>query len=323
MRKSIRSIVALAAVGLIATTTACGSGSSKGSGASDALVVGYVAYTLAAPPQQDIKKGIEEQAKKYGYTVKTVDSQADVVKANSLMQTFVTQGVDAIILDSHSADTLAAGINAANAKQIPVYLAYAPEDSDSVAAAVQANAGTESATKMVDDLGDTGSVLAFTLPAGANCVSSERQFDEVMAKNPGWEVQKQQVTVPGWEQVASTTTTGWLKSHEEGSPLAVWSCWDGPGVGAASALKQAGRDDVNLYGQVTDSATVALLQDKRYTASYYFDSVALGRRMVELVHKNAGKSLGDIQHTFERFPGVLVTQATVTDFLAKYPQVMG
>ena len=326
MRIITKAFTAIVAVCLIATTAACGSPSSdgsKGSGASKSLTVGYVAYTLAATPQQDLKKGSEEQAKKYGYTLKTVESQGSADKANSLIQSFVTQGVDAIVVDSYGADSLTAGIMAATSKKIPVYLAYAPADSDSAAGVVQVNAGTETADLMVKDLGNSGSVLAFTLPAGPNCASSEKQFDDVMAKNPGWKVQKQQVAVPGWEQAAATTTTGWLKSHPKGSPLAIWSCWDGPGVGAASALKQAGRDDVNLYGQNTDAATIALLEKGQYTASYYFDSVALGRRMLDLVHANAGTPLGDIKHTFERFPKILVDQETLTDFLAKYPQVKG
>lgn len=298
------------------------SSASSGSGGSGKkLTVGYVAYTLTAPPQQDMKKGFEQEAQKYGYTVKTVDAQGDAAKANSLMQTFVTQRVDAIVTDSFSADTLRAGITAAKQAGIPVYLGYAPGDSPDLAAAIQANAGTESASLLVKQLGPSGSVLAFTLPPGPNCVSSEKQFDAVMAANPGWKVQKQPVPVPGWAQAASSATNAWLKSHPKGQKLAIWGCWDGPAAGAASALVQAGRTDVKVYGQNTEADSAALLQKNDYAASYYFDSAALARHIMDIVHSNAGVPVGSIKHVFERFKGILVTPSTVNVFLKKYPQV--
>lgn len=330
--RTLSAVVALACTAAFAA--GCGSddtsdsGSSSSSGTNSAasekkLNVGYVAYTLAAPPQQDMKKGFEQKGEEYGYTVKTVDAQGDAAKANSLMQTFVTQGMDAIVTDSFSGDTLRAGVTAAKEAGIPVYLGYAPEDTPDLAAAIQANAGTESAERMVEDLGPEGSVLAFTLPPGPNCVSSEKQFDEVMAANPGWDVRKQPVPVPGWEQAAASATSAWLKSHPKGEKLAIWGCWDGPAIGGAAALNQADRNDVNVYGQNTEAKSADLLSKKQYTASWYIDSTALAEHIMELVRGNADKELADIEHKFERFKGIEVDQSTIGEFLKEYPQVAG
>jgi ribose transport system substrate-binding protein len=318
-----------AGAALALTLTGCsssGSGSSAGSGGSAAtgkkLTIGYVSYSLATAPQQGLVTGQTEEAKKYGYSIKTADSQASSASANSLMQTFVTQKVDAIHVDSYSPDVLQAGIQAAKSARIPVYLSMSDGTPTDVASIVRANAGTAESEQLVQDLGTTGDVLAFTLPSGSNCVSSENQFDTVMAKTPGIKITKHPVAVPGFESDAASVTKAWLRNHPAGTPLAVWSCWDGPALGAASALIESNRLDVKDYGQNTEAKTVDLLEKKQFTASWYIDAVALGREIVDQVHGNADKNYSDIKGVFSSFAVIPVNQANVTEFAAKYPQVL-
>ncbi len=284
--------------------------------------IGYVSYSLGTAPQQGLVQGQQEQAKKYGYTIKIADSQASAAKANSLMQSFVTQGVDAIHVDSYSPDVLQAGILAAKGAKITVYLSMSDGDPKDVASIVRANAGTDESTRLLRDLGDKGAVLAFTLPSGSNCVSSEAQFDAVLQKAPDVTVTKHPVNVPGFEADAAAVTKAWLRSHPAGTPLAVWSCWDGPALGVASALIANERLDVKDYGQNTEAKTVDLLKNKQFTADWYIDAVALGREIVDQVHENASVDYAQIKGKFSAFPTVMVDQSNVDDFVRKYPQIL-
>lgn len=309
----------------------CGGGgkSSGGKGssasASKKLTIGYVAYSLTTTPQQELKKGQEEQAAKYGYTVKAVDGGGEPTKANAAMQTLVTQGVNAIVIDSYAAEELRAGLEAAKEAEIPVYVPYSPGSApeEGVAWSVRGNAGTPSAEALVKNMGESGSVLALTLPAGGNCLSSQRQFEAVMKQHPKIKYTEQPIKIPGYQQESSTATLGWLKSHPKGEKLAIWGCWDGPATAAAAALVEAGRTDVDVYGQNTEAATAALLEKKQYTESWYFDSVAFGRHMVELIHSEATTPYSQIKPQFGTFEGVAVTPENVKEFLKEYPQVKG
>jgi ribose transport system substrate-binding protein len=322
MKMNRRPMIGIAAAGIAALTlAACDQGSSGGAG-TDNKTIGYVSYSLGTAPQQGLVQGQQEQAKKYGYTIKIADSQASAAKANSLMQSFVTQKVDAIHVDSYSPDVLQAGIVAAKAAKIPVYLSMSDGEPTDVASIVRANAGTAESEQLVKDMGDTGAVLAFTLPSGSNCVSSETQFDTVMKAKPGITVSKHPVQVPGFEADAASVTKAWLRNHPAGTPLAIWSCWDGPALGVASALIANERLDVKNYGQNTEAKTVDLLKNKQFTADWYIDAVALGREIVDQVHTNASTSYDQLKGTFSSFPTVMVNQDNVTDFATKYPQVM-
>jgi ribose transport system substrate-binding protein len=288
------------------------------------LTVGYVAYSLAATPQQELKAGQEEEAKKYGYTLKVADGGGEATKEIAAIQTFVTQGVDAIVLDSYSEGTIKAALLAAEAAEIPVYMSSSPGEQPNLAGAIAENNATELTEKMAEEMGGKGNVLAFTLPSGPNCEYSREQFEEVMEKFPEIKYREQPVKVPGYQQEAVTATAGWLKSQPKGEKLSIWGCWDGPAVPAATAAAEAGRiEEIGVYGQNTEPATVSLLEKGEYTLSYYFESRAGGRKIMELVHSNAGKSYSEIEPQFERGPAIEVNQENVAEVIKKYPQILG
>ena len=325
-------LTSLALICVAAVVAGCGSSSSSSSSSSSGstassggkkLTVGYVAFSLSTVPQQEMKKGQEQEGQKFGYTVTTVDGGGEPAKANAAMQTLITQGVNAIVIDSYGGDSIKAGLLAAKSAKIPVYVPYAPGPNNEVAWAVRGNAGTISAQVLVKNLGSSGSVLALTLPAGPNCVSSQQQFEAIMKNNPGIKVREQPIKVPGYQQEAATTTQGWLKSHPSSEKLAIWGCWDGPATAAASALNEAGRHDVKVYGQNTEASTIALLEKKQYTASWYFDSVAFGAHMIDLIHEQASTPYEQIKPQFGKFPSIEVNQSNVKEFVSKYPQVVG
>jgi ribose transport system substrate-binding protein len=304
---------------------ACGSDDeSEGtasSGEEKKLKIGAVLQTGASPGQQEFLGGLQDGAKKYGYEVKVADAQADAAKANDLVQSFVNQKVDAINIQVIDPAALKAGLSAANAAKIPVYLYYAYGEPEGVAAVTSLNAATAQTERLVADMGDKGSVLAFTFRIGQPCVYAEKDFDKVMAANPGIEVKKQEVAAPGWEKDGATATQAWLKSHPEGSgPLAAWGCWDGPAVGAASALREAGRTDVKVYGGFAEPGGLKAVQDGLFTATYWFDNRAEGVKMLDLIHSDSQK--GSITPTYSEAPPVEVDKSNVEQFLTDHPEAI-
>lgn len=288
------------------------------------FTVAYIAYSLSEQPQQQIALGMKNEAAKYGYTVNAVDGLSNSKDANSLMQTEISQGANAIVLDSWGKANLEAGLQEAHAAKIPVYLLFSPDSHPypDVAVDVRANAGTASTQAIIKNQGKKGSVLEFTLPIGANCVSSAEQFSAVMKKYPGWKIQTQAVPAPGWAEVAAATTKAWLLSHPKGGQLAIWGCWDGPSEGAASALAAANRFDVKVYGQDTDAGSVALLEKRHYEASFYFNDLAVGAHAIDLAHGNASVPFNRIKPAFESYPPIEVTQQNVRAFVKKFPSVV-
>lgn len=299
------------------------SGSSKSTGSASGgkkLTVAYDSYSLAAKNQADLWAGFQAEAKKYGYTAKVVDSGGDVAKANQLMQTLVSEGVNAIAFDSYGDKFLQAGIQAAKAASIPVYGAYNWGHPTEIAASILLGAPWQETNQMIKDLGNKGQVLAFTLPAGANCVNGVQIFKSIMAQHPGIHVTYHATVAPGWQVDSAAATKAWLASRPAGSgPYAIWGCWDGPSVGAISALNALGRHDVKVYGDYGEADAIVAVEKKEMTATWYFDANALGRQIVDLMHQDASVPFSSIKPHYLTFPPILVDQANVAQFMKQHP----
>jgi ribose transport system substrate-binding protein len=319
-----RVVAGLLLVALAAVLSACGSSGSStaatGTAASGAKkTIGIVFNTATEPDQQRAAAGIKEEAAKLGWTVKELDSNSDAAKANDLMQQLITQKVDAIVTIVWPSAALQGGIRAAQQANIPVYQFYAFGKPNGVAGLVSPTAAKPQTEQMVADMGGKGSVLAFTYPPGAPCADAEQTLDQVVAKSPGVKVQKQQVPAPGWAQTAATTTSAWLKAHPNGSgALAVWGCWDGPNVGAASALRQAGRTDVKVYGSGGESDALSLLQKGQYTTTYWFDLKQGGVDLAKMIAAGAG--VGGKAPQYLILPSTKLDKTDIAQFLQQHPQ---
>jgi ribose transport system substrate-binding protein len=330
---------AVAVAAAAAITAGCGSSSSSGgsgsasssggassaaaSGASSSgkkLTIAYVSYSLQAANQQYLNKGFIAEAKKYGYATKTVDSGGDVGKANQLMQTLITQKVNAIVFDSYGTKAMQAGVLAAKAAHIPVYAAYNWGPPVNVAASIQAAAAKQETNAMLSGMGNKGSVLAFTLPAGANCVNGVSTFKTIMAAHPGVKVTYHATVAPGWQVDANNATAAWLKSNPT-PPLAVWGCWDGPSVGATAAIAAAGKTkDVKVYGDYGEADAINAIKAGKYTATWYFDGITLGQKIVQLMHANANTPYDQIKGQFVQLSPIEVNQANVSQFIKAHPE---
>ena len=136
-----------------------------------------------------------------------------------------------------------------------------------------------------------------------------------------WSKRKQEVAAPGWQKDGSVATASWLQSHPAGKePLAIWGCWDGPAEGAASALREAGRTDVKVYGDFAEPAGLDALKKGLFTATYWFDNGASGRKTVDLIRADSTKKV--IVPAYINAPAVEVDQSNINQFLKKYPQAL-
>ena len=117
--------------------------------------------------------------------------------------------------------------------------------------------------------------------------------------------------------------TAWLATHPAGSgPLAIWGCWDDPSIGAISALRQAGRDDVKVYGINGNAQALENIQKGFMTATAWQDSFTEGYNMLGII-EDAMKAGAGWQPKAVEVPAVVVTKDTVEAFLKEHPDAIG
>lgn len=294
------------------------SGDEQAAGGED-LLLGIVTISADDAGNAKVIRGATAAAEERGWEVNVVDAAGSADQANAAMQNLVQQGADAILDLVFPVSSLGAGLRATQDAGVPVGT-WGGGLGDGVV--VSNGAGGPQARpvveKMIEDMGGEGSVLALTYRTGQVCREREDIFDELVAETD-IQVDKNEVSIPGFLQDGAQFANAWLASHPEGDePLAIWGCWEDPTIGAISTLKQQERDDVLTYGQNGAPDGLKAVQDGWLTATYWADSVAEGRNLVEEI--DAAIEQGDAYEPKEVVvEGVLVTQDNIEEFLAEHP----
>jgi ribose transport system substrate-binding protein len=148
-------------------------------------------------------------------------------------------------------------------------------------------------------------------------------MDEILADHPDIKVTKNEVRIPGYFEDGAQYATAWLALHPPGSgPLAIWGCWDDPSIGAISALRQAGRDDVKVYGINGNAQALENIQKGFMTATAWQDSFTEGYNMVGILDEAIAAGEGWEPKAAE-VPAVVVTKDSVEQFLKDHPEAIG
>lgn len=116
--------------------------------------------------------------------------------------------------------------------------------------------------------------------------------------------------------------TPWSLHPAGSAPLAIWGCWDDPSIGAISALRQAGRDDVKVYGINGNAQALENIQKGYMTATAWQDSFTEGYNMLGII-EDAAKAGAAWQPKAVEVPAVVVTKDSVADFLKQHPDAIG
>ena len=292
--------------------------------AQDKPLLGIVSITATEANNARYIKGAEKAAAERGWEVAVIDAQGSADQANAGIQNFVQRKATAIVDMVFPVSSIGAGLAAADAAKIPV-VTWGGGLGGSVIA-TNGSGGPMAVPiveMMVAGLGGKGDVLALTYRTGEVCRNRELVMDEILAKNSDIKVTKNEVRIPGYFEDGAQYATAWLAAHPPGSgPLAIWGCWDDPSIGAISALRQQGRDDVLVYGINGNAQALENIQKGFMTATAWQDSFTEGYNMLGIIDE-AIKAGDAWQPKAVEVPAVVVTKDTVDQFLKDHPDAIG
>ena len=292
--------------------------------AADQPLLGIV--SIAATEANNVRyiAGATAAAKEDGWTVSVIDAAGSADQANSAIQNFAGRGAAAVIDMVFPYSSIGAGLAAAKEANIPV-VTWGGGLGGTVAATSGSGAPIAQPVidEMVADLGGKGSLLALTYRTGEVCRNRETLMDQVLAKHPDIAVTKNEVRIPGYFEDGAQYANAWLASHPAGDgKAAVWGCWDDPAIGAIGALRQQDRGDVAVYGVNGNAQAIENIKTGHMTATAWEDSYTEGYRMVKLI-KDIKQAGAHWTPKAVEVPAVLVTKATVDQFVKDHPDAAG
>jgi ABC-type sugar transport system substrate-binding protein len=173
-------------------STAAGSGGGgESSGGSSAvsldqleegkLKIGFSNYAAVIPLYQSMIAGIEDGAKKYGWSVEVTDSKFEPNKQVSDIQSLITKGVDLLIVSPGDAHALLPAYQEAAREGIPIISianSLAPEDSAWETAffgVSNETVGEEQTEALIQAMGGKGEVIQVNGPSGVDFVTEMTQ----------------------------------------------------------------------------------------------------------------------------------------------------
>ncbi|MEQ9763112.1 substrate-binding domain-containing protein [Streptococcus jiangjianxini] len=211
------------------------------------LNLGVSISTTNNPYFVAMKEGIDKYAKDKSVKVKVADAQDDAARQADDVQNFVSQNVDAILINPVDSDAIVPAIKAANSANIPVILLDRGSNGGDVLTTVASDnveAGKMAADYIIKELGKGAKTFELSgVPGASATVDRGNGFNEV-AKNQLDILSSQSANFD--RAKALNTAQNMIQGNKD--VQAVFAQNDEMAMGAAQAAKAAGLDNVLIVG---------------------------------------------------------------------------
>jgi ribose transport system substrate-binding protein len=208
-----------------------------------ARTIGVSLLTMQHQFYQELRAGLEDEARKKGYGLRIVSAEFDSGRQANQLDEFVVQKVDAIVVCPCDSRSVGASIEAANKVGIPVFTADIANNSGlgkvvSHIASDNVAGGREAARLLARAVGGKGTVAVLSHPEVASVSDRVRGFKEQIAGYPEIRVVAE-LSAEGKRDKAVRVMEDLLQSHPDLS--GVFAINDDTALGALAAIEAAGK----------------------------------------------------------------------------------
>ncbi len=254
-------------------------------GAIATRVIGASLLTQRHQFYRDLVAALEEEAPKHGLTLRIQYAEFDGQKQINQIETFVRQGVDAIIVSPKDSAGITPAVNDARAKGIPVFTAdIAAQNADVVCHVASDNVqgGRILGEYLGKLLGGKGKVAIIDNPEVTSVQDRTRGFEEALAKFPEMAI-VQRAPGGGVRDKAMAAAQNVLQANP--GLNAIFGINDDSALGALAAVESAGlQDTITIVGyDGTPEAREAILAGKALKADTVQFPREIGKKTIETI----------------------------------------
>lgn len=235
--------------------------------------------------------GVKKQVAKYGGEVTVLASENDLAKLAANLDSAVNQKFDGILIDHGDAAALTNGLNKAKEAGIPIVAfdsgLQAFEGITNLAQNDQQLAEF-TLEKLAEEAGGKGNIVKVWVAGFPPMESREIAYKAFTAKYPDIKELAQFGDASNPQLDTQTRMEAVLKQYpNKGDITAVWAAWDEFAKGAANAIKQAGRDEIKVYGIDLSDEDLKMIQDPTspWVASAAVDPTSIGTVQVRYLYQ--------------------------------------
>lgn len=311
MKKTLRSVILLVlALSMLLALTAC-STSQK----SDKVKIGVTLMDFSTEFGIGLKDYMTAKADAMGDVELTVvDAGGDAAKQLQQVETFISQKVDAIIMQPQEQEACSPAIDKAKAAGIPIINcnSLTITEPDAYVGSNDSESAEIAMTYIAEQLGGKGNVLMMHGHPGqtAEVKRTEGAMD-ILAQNPDMTLLDEQTA--DWDRAeAMTLMENWIQAYGD-QINAVFCQNDEMALGALNALVQAGKkDNVLVVGVDAIDDALQSVKDSKMDATVYQDCKGQAEGAIEAAYKLAK---GESVEKEILIPFILVTTENVDEYL--------
>ena len=311
MKKTLRSVILLVlALSMLLALTAC-STSQK----SDKVKIGVTLMDFSTEFGIGLKDYMTAKADAMGDVELTVvDAGGDAAKQLQQVETFISQKVDAIIMQPQEQEACSPAIDKAKAAGIPIINcnSLTITEPDAYVGSNDSESAEIAMTYIAEQLGGKGNVLMMHGHPGqtAEVKRTEGAMD-ILAQNPDMTLLDEQTA--DWDRAeAMTLMENWIQAYGD-QINAVFCQNDEMALGALNALVQAGKkDNVLVVGVDAIDDALQSVKDGKMDAPVYQDCKGQAEGAIEAAYKLAK---GESVEKEILIPFILVTTENVDEYL--------
>lgn len=264
------------------TNATAGSDTKNSSSSSKKIVVGMTLYSLKNEFTVRLSNAAKKKAEELGVELKIYDGNYDPNTQINQVETMISDGVNAIILNPQDAKACAVAVDKAVAKNIPVVGVNTRVDSDKLTSYVGSKdvlAGQMEMQAIADKIGGKGNIVILDGPLGQSAqLERSEGINNVLKKYPDIKVLAEKTA--NWSRSeAMTVMENWLQAFDKIN--AVVGQNDEMALGAKQALDAKGLD-IPVVG--IDGITDALnaVEQGKLIESEFQDGAGQGSKALEI-----------------------------------------
>lgn len=234
---------------------------------------------------RDLVAAMAEEAAKHGFTLRIQYAEFNGPKQINQIETFVQQGVDALVISPKDSAGIAPAINEARAKGVPVFTAdIAAHNADVIShiASDNVQGGRLIGEYLAKRLNGSGNVAIIDHPEVTSVQDRVAGFESAIAAHPGIRI-VQKAPGGGVRDKALRATQDVLNAHPELN--AIFGINDDSALGALAAVESAGlQDRIVIVGyDGTPEAREAILAGKALVADTVQHPEDIGRITIQTI----------------------------------------
>lgn len=256
----------------------------------DEIVIGCTLQNLSEEFMIMLQGAMEAEQKNHTNVKLTVnDAESDSAKQTSQLESFIAQGVDAVIISPVDADAMAPAVKAVVDAGIPCICVSADVNGDQGQVWVGSEnqqAGEVQMTYVAEQLGGKGKIAVLRGPLGAFAEQGRFEgYETILADYPEIEIVFDQTA--NWQrEEAMALVENWLTTGTEINAIVCQN--DGMALGALEAVKAAGKfGEINVTGIDAIEDALNSIKAGELNATCFQDALGQGTEALRMAIKAA------------------------------------